>query len=233
MSTSTFTNPPRQTAPQASPDAPAASGTIRKLLLVCGLLAATFYIVINDVIAASRYLGYNRISRPVSELSATYAPTRPLLIPLLVIYQLLMIAFWIGVWRSAQHNRALRATSGFMLGFALLGVLAYPFPMVTDEVLGANTIHTLIWGVITPLLMLAGIGASAAAFGKRFRLYAILTLVALIAFSVWTGVLAAQTNAGKDVLWFGIAERALIGVWLQWVSVLSLTLLRRGAVRAI
>ena len=199
---------------------------IRKLLLVCGILSPLYYVVVNDVVAAMRYPGYDRISRPVSELSATYAPSRPILVPLLVIFGLLMIAFWIGVWRSAQNNRALRITTGLMIAFAVLGLLAFPFPMKANEVLGANTIHTIIWGVITPLLMLAGIGVSAAAFGKRFRLYAILTLVALVAFSVWTGIEAAQVEAGGTSRWFGIAERALIGVWLQWVAVLAITLLR-------
>jgi hypothetical protein len=199
---------------------------IVRLLLICGVLAPLYYVVVNDVVAAMLYPGYDRISRPVSELSATYAPSRPVLIPLLVIFQLLMIAFWIGVWRSAQNNRALRMTSGFMIGFAVLGLLAYPFPMKTNEVLGANTIHTIIWGVITPLLMLAGIGVSAAAFGKAFRLYAILTLVALVAFSVLTGIEAAKVEAGGTSLWFGIVERALIGAWLLWVAVLAITLLR-------
>jgi len=150
-----------------------------------------------------------------------------ILVPLLVVFDLLIIPFWIGVWRAAQTNRALRLTSGLMLGFRALALLAFPFPMVADEVLGANTIHTIIWGVLTPLLMLAGIGASAAAFGKTFRLYAILTLVALVAFSVLAGVQAAQVNAGEAVRWFGVTERALIGVWLQWVVVLALVLLRR------
>ena len=74
--------------------------------------------------------------------------------------------------------------------------------------------------------MLAGIGASAAAFGQAFRLYAILTLVALVAFSVLAGIQAAQANAGEPVRWFGVTERALIGVWLQWVAVLAIALLR-------
>jgi protein-S-isoprenylcysteine O-methyltransferase Ste14 len=205
---------------------PQESKMTRKYLLVCGILAPLYFIVVNDVVAAMHYPGYDRISRPVSELSATYAPSRPILVPLLVIFELLMIAFWIGVWRSAQNNRALRITTGLMIAFAVLGLLAFPFPMKADEVLGANTIHTIIWGMITPLLMLAGMGVSAAAFGKRFRLYAILTLVALVAFSVWSGIEAAQVESGGISRWFGIAERALTGVWLQWVAVLAITLLR-------
>jgi hypothetical protein len=197
-----------------------------RLLLTFGVLASIYHVVVYEAVAATFYPGYDPISRPVSELTATYAPTRPILVPLLFVFDLLMIPFWFGVWRAARGNRALRLTSGLMLGFRALALLAFPFPMVADEVLGANTIHTIIWGVLTPLLMLAGIGASAAAFGKRFRVYAILTLVALIACSVWTGMLAAQANAGETVRWFGLAERALIGVWLQWVAVLAIVLLR-------
>jgi hypothetical protein len=104
----------------------------------------------DDVIAAALYPGYDRIAQPVSELSATYAPPRLVLIPLGILFELLMIAFWIGVWRAAQDNRALRLTSGLMLGFATLGLLSFPFPMVTDEVLGANTIHTIIYSIIKP-----------------------------------------------------------------------------------
>jgi membrane protease YdiL (CAAX protease family) len=199
---------------------------VLKMMLAFGVLAPIYYVVLYEVVAFSLYPGYDPIARPVSELTATYAPTRPVLVPLLFIFELLMVPFWIGVWRAAQGNRALRLTAGLMLGFRALALLAFPFPMVADEVLGANTIHTIIWGVLTPLLMLASIGASAAAFGKTFRLYAILTLGALIACSVWTGVLAAQINAGEPVRWFGVAERALQGVWLQWVAVLALVLLR-------
>jgi hypothetical protein len=199
---------------------------VPKIVLALGVVAPIYYVLVNDVVAALRYPGYDRIARPVSELSATYAPTRPVLVPLLVLFDLLIIPFWIGVWRAARANRALRLTSGLMLGFRALALLALPFPMVADEVLGANSVHTLIWGVLTPVLMLAGIGASAAAFGKAFRRYAILTLVALVAFGVLAGVQAARVNAGEPVRWFGVTERALIGVWLQWVAVLALVLLR-------
>jgi uncharacterized protein DUF998 len=199
---------------------------LQTALLACGIVAPVFYIIMNDVVAAGLYPGYDRIARPVSELSATYAPSRSVLVPLGVVFELMMIAFWIGVWRAAAHNRALRITAALMLGFAGLGLLAFPFPMRTDEVLGANTIHTIIWGGITPVLMLASIVTSAFAFGKIFRWYAMLTVVVLVVSSVLTGILAAQVNAGGTAPWFGVAERAIQGVWLQWVAVLAILLLR-------
>lgn len=202
--------------------------SIQNTLLVFGVLAPIYYVVVNDVIAASLYPGYDRVSRPVSELSATYAPSRPVLVPLLFVFDLLIIPFWIAVWRSEPTNRALRITAALMLGFRALAVLAFPFPLVADEVLGPNTIHTIVWGVLTPVLMLAGIAVSAAAFGTSFRMFAILTLVALLALSALAGIQAAQITAGTSVWSFGLTERALIGCWLLWVSVLAITLLRRS-----
>jgi hypothetical protein len=201
---------------------------VQRVLLALGVLAPIYYVILNDVIAASFYPGYDRVSRPVSELSSTYAPSRPVLVPLLFIFDLLIVPFWIAVWRAERTNRALRVTAALMLGFRALALLAFPFPLVADEVLGPNTVHTIIWGALAPLLMLAGIGVSAAAFGTSFRLYASLTLVALLVVSVLAGVQAGQIVAGESVRWFGLTERALIGFWLLWVAVLAITLLRRS-----
>jgi Protein of unknown function (DUF998) len=208
-----------RSAPVKPVAVPSWRSRLGKAVLAFGVLAPIYYIVINDVIAASLYPGYDRIARPVSELSATYAPSRSVLVPLDILYVLLMIAFWIGVWRVARSNRALRLTAGLMLGSTILGLGLFAFPMKTTEMLGANLVHTVIFGVINPLLMLVAIGASAAAFGKRFRLYAILSVLALAGFS-------ALVAAGGSAPWFGLLERAVIGVSLVWVAVLSITLLR-------
>jgi hypothetical protein len=199
---------------------------MKRNLLWCGVIAPAYFIFINDVIAVMLYPGYDRITRPVSELSATYAPSRPLLLPLLIIFQLLMMGFWIGVWQVSNHNRYLRISGIVMVVFTVLGILAYPFPMTTNEVWGANTIHSIIWGIVAPILMFFGIGVSAFAFGKRFQVFAALIVCALVIFSILTGVEAARVISGETHTWFGIVERALIGTWLTWVFVLAITLLR-------
>ena len=165
------------------------------VLLACGIVASVLHIAMDDVIAVVPRLRPHRATRQraVRDLRPVaghpYSAGDPLRAPDDRVLDR-------GLARR-PGNRALRLTSGLMLGFAALGLLAFPFPMVTDEVLGANTIHTIIWGVLTPLLMLAGIGASAAAFGKAFRLYAILTLVALVACSVLAGILALRSTRAQ------------------------------------
>jgi hypothetical protein len=50
-----------------------------------------------------------------------------------------------------------------------------------------DTMH-IVFSVVTVLLMLLAIAFGAAAFGKRFRLYSIATIVILAAFGALTGV---------------------------------------------
>jgi hypothetical protein len=64
---------------------------VQTVLIACGIAAPVLHVVMDDVIAAALYPGYDRIAQPVSELSATYAPCRAVLFPLGIAFQLLPI----------------------------------------------------------------------------------------------------------------------------------------------
>ena len=66
----------------------------------------------------------------------------------------------------------------------------------------------------------------AAAFGKRFRLYSIVSGVVLITFGALTFVDAPRLGAGLPTPWIGLWERINIGVFVTWVVVLASVLLR-------
>lgn len=138
----------------------------RKLLLACGVLSSLLYVVANDIIAAMRIPGYSRISQPISELSATYAPSRPVLVPLIVLYEVLLIAFGAGVWQSAQGKRLLRVASGLIMAFGVVGLVSFPFPMTQRGL--SDTMHIITMGILTPLLIFVSIGFGAGALGERF-----------------------------------------------------------------
>jgi hypothetical protein len=57
----------------------------RKILLVCGVLSSVLYVAMN-VFVAMQWAGYSSASQTVSELSAIGAPTRPLWVPLGLVY---------------------------------------------------------------------------------------------------------------------------------------------------
>jgi len=209
---------------------------LRKALLVCGVLSSLLYVG-ADVLAAVLYPGYHSFtSQAISELTALGAPTKGLVEPLLIAYDILIIAFGVGVWTSAGRRRALRIVGGLLVGVGAVGLLAMPFaPMKLRGTgnLSTDAPHIAVTGVIV-LFILSAIGVGASLFGRRFRLYSYATLLTLLVFGTWTGFEASRLAVQQATPWLGAAERIHIGAYLLWVAVLAVILLRARmpAVRA-
>jgi hypothetical protein len=144
-------------------------------------------------------------------------------------WTLLYLAFGWGVWRSAGRRRALRAAGGVIVAAAVLGVF-WP-PMHQREALAAgggtvtDTLH-IVWTVVNGVLTLVAMGFAAAALGKRFRRYSIATMVILLAAGVAASFDGPRVQADLPTPWVGVWERVNIAVWLLWVVVLAVALLR-------
>jgi hypothetical protein len=206
----------------------------RKLLLACGIFSSLLYVVMT-VFIAMQWKGYSSASQTISELSAIGAPTRSLWLAPGAFYTVLVIAFGWGVWQSAGHQRALRFVGGSILTYGGLGLL-WPFaPMHLREVLAAgggtasDTMHIAL-AIATVFLMLAAIVFAAEAFGPRFRLYSIATVVVLMACGASTFWDAPRLAANLPTPWIGVWERINVGVFLLWVVVLATALLREPEV---
>jgi hypothetical protein len=201
----------------------------RKALLVCGIASSLLYAV---MIWAIRYEGYSLVSQVPSELTAIGAPTERLWARLAPIYTVLVAAFGWGIWRSAGRNRAVRVIGALILAYASLGLL-WPFAAMhqRDVLAGgggtlSDTMHVVLGGVTVCLMFLA-IGFGAAAFGNRFRLYSIASIVVLLAFGALTFLEAPRLQANLPTPWIGMWERINISVFLLWVVVLA-NVLRRN-----
>jgi hypothetical protein len=199
-------------------------------LLACGVVSSVLYAL---MIWGIRYEGYSPISQVPSELTAIGAPTRALWARLGWIYTLLITAFGIGVWRSAGGNRV-RVVGGLILAYASLGLL-WPFaPMHQRDVLAAgggtpsDTLHQVLAAVTVGLMFLA-IGFGASAFGNRFRLYSLATIVVLLTFGGLTFLEAPRLPANLPTPWIGLWERINISVFLLWVVMLAAVLWRTAA----
>lgn len=200
----------------------------RKVLLVCGILSSLLYVAMN-IFVAMQYQGYSFASQTVSELSAIDAPTRPLWVPLGIAYTLLVAVFGLGVWESAGPNRPLRVLGGLLIVSGIIG-FAWP-PMHQRAVLAAgggtltDTLH-LVWAAVTSLFFILEIGFGTAAFGRRFRIYSIVTMAILVVFGALVGVEAPNVGKNLPTPWIGVWERINIGVFMLWIIVLAIALLR-------
>jgi len=190
------------------------------------------------VFVAWQWPGYSSASQTISELSAIGAPTRSLWQLPGAVYTVLVTAFGWGVWKSAGRMRALRIAGALILGYGALGLL-WPFaPMHLRDALAAggstlsDTLH-IVLSSVTVLVMLLAIGFGGASFGKRFLIYSLATLVTLFTFGGLTFLDAPRVAANLPTPWIGIWERINVGVFLLWVAVLAIVLLREERSAAI
>jgi hypothetical protein len=222
--------PTNETNGTVSPDETDHS-MLRKVLLACGIVSSLLYFIMVFFIGPMRWTGYSVRSFSVSELFAYGAPSRSLMVPLGIVYQLLMIAFAVGVLLSAGRKRALEVAGWFLFAYGVLGLAGPVFAMHTRTHLQkagpalTDNMHKILAGV-TVLLMLLAIGFGAAALRKWFRYYSIITIVVLLVSGGMTLPAASKIEKNLPTPWVGLAERITICVFLVWVVVLAIVLMR-------
>jgi hypothetical protein len=203
------------------------SSTLLKVLLICGILASLIYVA-TDILAGMLWGGYSFTSQAISELYAIGAPTRPLVVTLGIIYDMLLIAFGLCIWLLAGRRRALRLIGGLLVGIGAIGFVWTQFPMHLRgaEMTFTDMMHWTIAGVVVVLILLM-IALGVIAYRKWFRLYSIGTLVTLLVVGMWSiFVGGAQIAAQQPTPFFGVMERITVYGYLAWVAVLAIVLLR-------
>ena len=204
----------------------------RNSLLTCGILASALYVGMN-VFIPMYWDGFSHASRVVSELSAFDTPTRSVWVLFGVAYALLVAAFGLGVWSSAGTNRALRTTGVLLAVYGLFNVVPWP-PMHQREVLAAgggtmsDTLH-IVWSAVAVAFMLVATLFGAAATGRAFRVYSIITVIVMILFGAATAMQSSALEANRPTPFIGVWERISIGAFLTWMVVLAIREIRRQA----
>jgi hypothetical protein len=196
---------------------------LRRPLLVCGVLSSVAY-VSADQLAAIFHPGYHSfMAQTISELFARGAPTRAMVDPLLVVYDLFTVAFGVGVWMAAGGKRSLQVVAVAMVALGAGGLPGpWLFPMNLRGV-GGDAPHIIVTGVMV-LFIVAAIVAGAFALGRRFRIYSFASLATTLVFGMLTGLQAKAISTGAPTPWIGLTERLCIGAFLLWVVVLSVAL---------
>ena len=198
---------------------------MQQALLLCGIASSLWYMVIN-VYVPTRYEGYSLASFTVSELSAIGAPTRPLWVLLVLAYPLLFAAFGWGVLQMTRGNKRLQFTAGLIIAYSLFNIYWPPMHTRGTEPTLTDTLH-ITWAIITVLLMIAIMAFGATALGKGFRIYTISSIALHMIFGVLTGLEAPNIPLNGPTPTIGVWERINIAVFMIWVVVFAVVLLRR------
>jgi hypothetical protein len=199
-----------------------------RLLLVCGVVAAPFFILTDIVAATLVYPGYDYTAQQVSELSAIGAPSRDFWMVMGFPYNLLTLAFAAGVWLAAGRRTSLKVAAALIAIFAV-NSLAWgwvaPMHMRGTVFTDTDALH-IAFAFSAVALMLGFMGFGAAAFGRRFRIYSALTAIAMLAAGAVVGTQVAAIAANQPTPWMGLVERISVYGPMIWMAAFALQLLR-------
>jgi hypothetical protein len=200
---------------------------IRKALLICGIISSLFY-VFTDTLAAMLWDSYSYASQSVSELNAIGSPTRPLVVSLFIIYNILVIAFGSGVWIADSKKRIQRLTGMLIIGYAIVGLITptfFPMHIRGMEKTISDTMH-IILTFVEVLFIFFSIGFGATLHNKWFRIYSFGMIPILLLFGILAGADGSNVAAQLPTPWLGIKERINIFGYLLWIIVLAILQLR-------
>lgn len=199
-----------------------------RILLYCGIASSIIYLL-TDVIANFIWHGYSFVDQTVSELFAIGAPSTSVVVPFFIVYGLLIYLFGAGIWLTAGNKRALRVVAVLIIGkevLGLFGTLFAPIHLRGVEATFSDTMHAIITASGVFLFMFPAMIYGSMAFGKKFRIYSIVTMVLFIVFGSLAGMQGQALAQNLPTPFMGIWERINIYGYMIWIIVLSLLLLR-------
>lgn len=208
------------------------SGPAGKALLVAGIVAVGVYALVyalGDLLAGLLYEGYSFKDQAISELAAFGSPVRPLMVAVVLVHGLLLVAFGVGVWRSADR-RSLRWVGPFLVAAGLVGFPTHTvFAMSSRWMEGGfnDTMH-LVLTVVFSLFVFAALVLAAVAYRGWFRLYSIATLLVLPSFGMASSIAMGGIKEHLPTPWAGGFERINAYAYLAWLVVLAVTVMRRS-----
>jgi hypothetical protein len=195
----------------------------QKLLLASGILASVLKVG-SDLLAGMTWKGYSFVSQSISELSAAGAPTRSLVLPLELMFDVLVMAFAVGVWQLAGESLLMRIVSALIVGNAAISLfvsLFLPMRISPDGGSSASTIHVLLMA-IGVLCFLLAMGMAGAAYGDWFRYVSLGILAAYLVLAIARFLLPSPTIGGPPVATVGVQERTMVVGYLLWLVALAI-----------
>lgn len=202
--------------------------SIRRWTLASGMLAVVFYIL-HVLLGGMLWQEYSHLQQPISDLTASGAPNRSLLLVFTNIYGIsaLIFAISLTVFESKKYHR-LVLWGG--VSFILLHVVSILYSFFPQDLPGAEvsfqgkmhlivTILIVPFTILTPLLM--GFGFKKDKNLKVFGVFSVICGVLIIIFGGTTAYFFAN-----KLPCFGLIERINIGILQIWTFILSYKLFK-------
>lgn len=186
---------------------------------ICAVMVYIFAVTLGGIL----YPGYSHISQDISQLTSTHSPIRGFM-NIFFIYNILITFYGYGLYKIRNTMLSQVGALCIML-IGILGLLIAWFPINTrgTEITATGIIHIGIVSIVSLLTVLSGFMFWFGYRNTHLRLFAKISLIAGILF-VLSGPIAAANVLSP---YAGLFERIPIGIFLLWVLISSVIMLRR------
>lgn len=201
---------------------------LRTILLSSGMLAAVIYLL-HILFGGYLWKTYSHLQQPISDLTATGAPNRLLLLLFTNIYGVLALIFAVSFTvfeRKERHKLVfLGGISFIILHLVSISYSFFPQDLPDAEPTFAGMMHLVVtvlivpFTILTPLLI--GFGLKKEKDSRTLGNFSLICGILIIIFGGLTGFFFA-----KGLPYFGLVERINIGTLQIWTFVLSYKLLK-------
>lgn len=204
-----------------------------KIFAICGMLGPAIY-VFAVVLGGFLWPQYSHIAQPVSDLLANGSPNKTLLDLIMVVYNLLTIAFGFGLLQFVRggglnrHEMIGRIGAWVLMAEGVFGIFDIIFAEdaagpITAAISSTGILHIVFAGLCSISTILAillnGIWFKNSSGLRGFGWYSFISVSIVFVTGGMTAYhVSNQTGFG------GLFERLTMGTWLLWLFVVALTL---------
>jgi sulfite exporter TauE/SafE len=198
------------------------NGKIQAFAL-CGILSPIVYVV---TVALGGFLdpSYSHIGKTVSELVERGAPNRDLLNVLLVVYNVLIIPFAVGLYFGLKRGFTRSRVSVALVLTGILGTadtVFFPLDAAGQSGTFTGMMHLVVVGLVVPCTFVFMLGFWNSA--RKDQSWGKLALFSIAVFVV-TLISGIATAAFVNSDYRGLLERITIGSTLVWIEVVAIKL---------
>jgi len=201
---------------------------LRTILLSSGMLAVVVYLL-HILIGGYLWKTYSHLQQPISDLTATGAPNRFLLLMFTNIYGALALIFAVSFTFFERKERHKLVFWGG-ISFIILHIVSISYSFFPQDLPGAEPsftgmMHIMVtmlivpFTILTPLLI--GFGLRKEKAWKTLGNFSLICGILIIIFGGMSGFFFA-----KGLPYFGLVERINIGTLQIWTFVLSYQFLK-------
>lgn len=196
---------------------------LEAILLSLGMLAVVIYFL-HILLGGYLWKTYSHLQQPISDLTATGAPDRAILLSLTNIYGVLALIFAVSftIFEGKERHKLVLLGG---ISFIILHIVSISYSFFPQDLPGAaptfaGAMHLVVTALIVPFTiltpLLVGFGLKKEKASNRLGNFSLICGLLIIVFGGLSGYFFA-----KKLPYFGLVERINIGTLQIWTFVIS------------